>query len=123
MSYCSTWLLISVMNTETPLDGMKLWLRATDVVLISSPRGVPVTVSVAVSLKSSTMEEGISAMKEEISPWMAVNLFQTTNFFLLGKENVFYETRINPQTGKLFQLRRKRLAQKDNKHQLPIPSS
>lgn len=123
MSYCSTWLLISVMNTETPLDGMKLWLRATDVVLISSPQGVPVTVSVAVSLKSSTMEEGISAMKEEISPWMAVNLFQTTNFFLLGKENVFYETRINPQTGKLFQLRRKRLAQKDNKHQLPIPSS
>lgn len=37
-------------------------------VLISSPQGVPVTVSVAVSLKSSTMEEGISAMKEEISP-------------------------------------------------------
>lgn len=38
------------------------------------------TGSVAVSLKSSATEEDISAMEEEISPSVAVNLFQTENF-------------------------------------------
>lgn len=59
---------------------MKLWLRAADVILIWNLRGVFVTVSAAVSLKSSVTGEEIHAMEEEISPWIAVNLFQRENF-------------------------------------------
>lgn len=68
------------MNTETPPDRMKLWLRAADVILVWNLWGVSVTVTAAVSLKSSATEDEISAMEEDISPWMAVNLFQTENF-------------------------------------------
>lgn len=67
------------MNTETLPDRMKLWLKAADVNLVWNLWGVSVTVTAAVSLKSSATEEEISAMEEEISPWMAVNLFQTEN--------------------------------------------
>lgn len=68
------------MNTEAPPDRMKLWLRAADVILIWNLWEASVTGSVAVSLKSSATEEDISAMEEEISPSVAVNLFQTENF-------------------------------------------
>lgn len=37
------------------------------------------TVSVAGRLKSTATEEEISAVEEEITPWTAVNLFQTEN--------------------------------------------
>lgn len=92
---------------------MKLWLRAADVILIWNPWGVSVTLSVAVSLKSSTTEEDISAMegKKIVLEWQLICSRQ--KILLLGKENVFYETRINPQMSKLFQLYGECLVLKD----------